>query len=59
MVIKVEKKHICMVANLAILMWDNHSVNDLINEFSDMISKGKTEFLLRKAIVIKDMQKRC
>lgn len=47
MVRKAGKKDISIVANLAVLMWDHHSVNDLINEFSDIISGGRAQFFLK------------
>lgn len=47
MVRKAGKKEIFIVANLAVLMWDNCSVDDLINEFSDIISSGKAQFFLK------------
>lgn len=47
MVRKAEKKDISIVAELAVLMWDNCSVNDLINEFSGIISGGRGQFFLK------------
>lgn len=47
MVHKAEKKDIGIIANLAVLLWKNHSVNDLINEFSKSYSQGKTQFFLK------------
>lgn len=35
------------VANLAVLMWSNHSVEDLINEFSEILSRGNAQFFLK------------
>ena len=44
MVRKAEKKDLEILANLAILMWNNHSVNELIAEFSETISNGNSQF---------------
>lgn len=33
-----------ILANLAILMWKNNSVNKLINEFSEIMSNGRSQF---------------
>ncbi len=44
MVQKAGKQDLEILANLAILMWDNHSVSELIEEFSEIISKGKSQF---------------
>lgn len=35
------------LTNLAILMWDSYSANELANEFSDIISKGDAQFFLK------------
>lgn len=47
MVQKAGKQDLEILANLAILMWDNHSVSELIEEFSEIISKGKSQFFLK------------
>lgn len=47
MVRKAEKEDITVVANLAILLWNNSSVHELINEFSEMISKGTAQIFLK------------
>ena len=47
MVRKAEKKDLEILANLAILMWNNHSVNELIAEFSETISNGNSQFFLK------------
>lgn len=41
------KQDLEILANLAILMWDSHSVSELIAEFSEIISKGKSQFFLK------------
>ena len=35
------------LAKLAILMWQNHSITELINEFSEIIETGKSVFFLK------------
>lgn len=47
MVRKAGKKDLEILANLAVLMWDSHSVSELISEFSEIISKGKSQFFLK------------
>ncbi len=44
---KVEKKDLETLANLAILMWNSHSVSELVFEFSKIISNGKSQFFLK------------
>lgn len=36
-----------ILANLAVLMWKNNSVNKLINEFSEIMSNGRSQFFLK------------
>lgn len=47
MVRKAGKQDLEILANLAVLMWDSHSVSELIAEFSEIISKGKSKFFLK------------
>lgn len=35
------------LAELAILMWTKHSVEDLIGEFSKIITNGESQFFLK------------
>ena len=35
------------IANLAILMWTDLDIQDFIDEFADVISKGDTQFFLK------------
>lgn len=35
------------LAKLAVMMWRNHSVNELINEFSEIMTSGKSQFFLK------------
>ena len=35
------------LAELAVLMWQNHSITELINEFSEIIANGKSVFFLK------------
>lgn len=46
MVRKAGRGDIEIVADLAVLMWDNNSVNGLSDEFSELMSKGKAQFFL-------------
>ena len=32
------------LSKLAVMMWQNHSVNELINEFSEIMTGGKSQF---------------
>ena len=47
MIRKAGKEDLEILANLAVLMWDSNSVNELITEFSETISKGKSQFFLK------------
>lgn len=47
MVQKAGKSDLELLANLAVLMWDNHSANELMTEFSEIISKGNSQFFLK------------
>ena len=44
---KAEKEDLEILANLAVLLWNNHSVDELMDEFSKIISKGKSQFFLK------------
>lgn len=35
------------LAKLAVIMWQNHSINELINEFSEIMINGKSQFFLK------------
>lgn len=35
------------LAKLAVMMWQNHSINELINEFSEIMTNGKSQFFLK------------
>ena len=47
MVQKARKEDLKILANLAVLMWDSHSVSELMAEFSEIISIGKSQFFLK------------
>lgn len=47
MIRKAGKQDLEILANLAVLMWDNHSVSELFADFSEIISKGKSQFFLK------------
>lgn len=44
---KAEKKDVEILADLAVLMWDGSSVNELIIEFSETVSSCKSQFFLK------------
>ncbi len=44
---KADLKDIESVAKLAVLLWEDNSVSDLINDFSELIAKGKAQFFLK------------
>ena len=47
MVQKARKEDLEILANLAVLMWNSHSVSELIAKFSNIISNGKSQFFLK------------
>lgn len=47
MVKKAGNNDLETLANLAVLMWQSNSVNELISEFSEMMSDGKSKFFLK------------
>lgn len=47
MVRKAENEDIPAAANLAVLLWNSGSVKELIDEFSEMISKGTAQIFLK------------
>ena len=47
MIQKAGKRDLKTLANLAALLWESASVNELMTEFSAMISKGKSQFFLK------------
>lgn len=47
MIQKAGKKDLKTLANLAALLWDSCSVNELMTEFSEIISQGKSRFFLK------------
>ena len=47
MVREAGKQDLDVLANLAVQMWEENSVSELIAEFSEMISKGKSQFFLK------------
>lgn len=36
-----------ILAKLALIMWQNHSITELINEFSEIMANGKSVFFLK------------
>lgn len=47
MTVKAEMKDISTVANLAVQMWEDNTVEDLIQEFTELLSKGRAQFFLK------------
>lgn len=47
MIRQAKKSDLEVLANLAVLMWDSHSVDELINDFSEIMSNGKSQFFLK------------
>lgn len=58
LIIEVEKESVCMIkkaeqndlevlAKLAVMMWSSHSVDELMNEFSEIMANGKSVFFLK------------
>lgn len=47
MIKKAGKSDLEILAKLAVLMWQNHSVNALIQEFSEIMMNGKSQFFLK------------
>lgn len=47
MIYKAGRNDLEVLANLAVLMWERHSVQDLIDEFEDIIQKEDTQFFLK------------
>ena len=44
MVTSAEVNDLKVLANLAALLWQNHSVEDLFHEFSGIMSNGESRF---------------
>lgn len=47
MVKKAEINDLEALAKLAVILWQNHSINELVNEFSEIMRKGKSQFFLK------------
>lgn len=47
MIRKAERGDLETVAGLAVLMWDRHTVQELTEEFSEVITKGNAQFFLK------------
>ena len=47
MIRKASKIDIRILADLAVLMWDNNSVDELTDEFSDILSKDDAQIFLK------------
>ena len=44
---RAEEKDIAAIANLAAIMWSNHSAEELNNEFSDLFMEEEAQFFLK------------
>ena len=47
MIKKARNEDLEILAKLAVLMWREHSINELINEFSEIMTNGKSQFFLQ------------
>ena len=47
MIRKASKNDIEIIANLAVIMWDENSVEDLSNEFAELLSKDDAQIFLK------------
>ncbi|MDE7218625.1 MAG: GNAT family N-acetyltransferase [Oscillospiraceae bacterium] len=47
MIRRASKKDVGLIADLAVLLWKNHSVDDLIHEFSEILSKKDAQIFLK------------
>ena len=47
MIRKASKNDIRIIADLAVLMWDNNSVDELADEFSELLSKDDAQIFLK------------
>lgn len=47
MIKKASKNDIEIIANMAVLMWTDNSVDDLANEFSELITKDTAQIFLK------------
>ncbi len=47
MIRKAGKSDISVIAELAALLWDGHSADDLKNEFTEMLSKDSAQIFLK------------
>lgn len=47
MVCKAGENELELLADLAVQLWNSHTVNELVNEFSEIISEGKSQFFLK------------
>lgn len=47
MIKKAVNEDLEILAKLAVLMWQNHSIKELINEFSEIMTNRKSQFFLK------------
>lgn len=47
MIIEADKNYVSVIADLAILLWDDNSAEDLIKEFSEIILREDARFFIK------------
>ncbi len=47
MIKKAKNEDLEILAKLAVLMWREYSINELINKFSEIMTNGKSQFFLQ------------
>ena len=47
MIRKASKSDTRVIADLAVLLWEDNSVDDLVNEFSEILSKDNAQIFLK------------
>lgn len=47
MVKKAEEEDLTVIAEMAAVMWDSHSVEELADEFADAVYSGSTQFFVK------------
>lgn len=47
MIKKAKEKDLPIIAEMAVIMWDNHSVEDLMNEFAEIVNNDEAQVFLK------------
>ena len=47
MVKRAEEKDLNVIAKMAAIMWDSHSVEDLVEEFAEVVNNEEAQFFLK------------